>query len=240
MVVQPNTSRAQTFAEAFKSSGGVESLLVLLQREAKAGDINISGPSAEDYTDLSVPGSTCKNGSEVIESGHANDVGMEEKVLTSVEGSAEPKSQNSCRRSFTIGSGLNSERTTSASENSFLKTLDGIRISISGENMRNNVYNVDNSDGILVAIIALLGALVISGHLKYAPRNPPDVAGNLMGLLEGSGTMFDDKVSLLHFAIQKAFQAAPNKLMTSNACIVLLGASVNNILPLSQYSLSSA
>lgn len=38
LVVQPNTYRAHTFAEAFISCGGIETLLVMLQWEAKAGD----------------------------------------------------------------------------------------------------------------------------------------------------------------------------------------------------------
>ncbi|KAJ6710029.1 BEIGE/BEACH-RELATED [Salix koriyanagi] len=38
--------------------------------------------------------------------------------------------------------------------------------------------------------------------------------------------MFDDKVSLLLFALQKAFQAAPNRLMTTTVYTALLAASV--------------
>ncbi|CAI9269362.1 unnamed protein product [Lactuca saligna] len=39
--------------------------------------------------------------------------------------------------------------------------------------------------------------------------------------------MFEDKVSLLRYALQRAFQAAPNRLMTNNAYLALLGASLN-------------
>lgn len=41
-MVQPNTSRAETFAQSFISCGGVEALLVLLQRETKTGNRNVS------------------------------------------------------------------------------------------------------------------------------------------------------------------------------------------------------
>nr|KAJ0227981.1 hypothetical protein LSAT_V11C100037230 [Lactuca sativa] len=37
--------------------------------------------------------------------------------------------------------------------------------------------------------------------------------------------MFEGKVSLLRYALQRAFQAAPNRLMTNNAYLALLGAS---------------
>nr|KAJ0210558.1 hypothetical protein LSAT_V11C400196850 [Lactuca sativa] len=39
--------------------------------------------------------------------------------------------------------------------------------------------------------------------------------------------MFEDKVSLLRYALQRAFQEAPNRLMTNNAYLALLGASLN-------------
>ena len=96
--------------------------------------------------------------------------------------------------------------------------------SISADNARNNAYNIDKSDCIVVGIIKLLGILVKSGYLKFNFNAPsPDVPG-IAGLAGGS--MFDDKVSLLLFALQKAFQAAPRRLMTSNVYKALLAASV--------------
>ncbi|KAK1364471.1 BEACH domain-containing protein C2 [Heracleum sosnowskyi] len=220
LVVQPNTSRAQTFAEAFTSSGGIESLLVLLQREAKAGD-NSSDPSVVKSTELVVR----NNDNEVLETCHG--VNIEGTSLPLKEGSIETESATKGSNPITIGVTSNIERMTSASEKSFARNLGDIHFSISGENARNNAYNVENGDGILVAIIGLLGALVISGHLKFNSNATPDVTGNPLGLLQEGGTMFDDKVSLLYFSLQKAFQAAPNRLMTSKVYTALLGASIN-------------
>ncbi|KAI8545261.1 hypothetical protein RHMOL_Rhmol07G0027700 [Rhododendron molle] len=229
LVVQPNTSRAQRFAEAFISCGGIETLLVLLQREAKAGDTDNPDPSIEIDGILSSQGSDTDNGSGVLQSSHGEDAveSQEEKELTSHEKELELDAFNHGGYSVGIATRTSIERTVSVSENPLLKNLGGISFSISADNARNNVYNVDKSDGIVVGVICLLGALVTSGHVKIGSHAPADVTGNLTVLHEAGGTMFDDKVSLLLFALQKAFQAAPNRLMTSNVYTALLGASIN-------------
>ncbi|KAL0015569.1 hypothetical protein SO802_002638 [Lithocarpus litseifolius] len=121
------------------------------------------------------------------------------------------------------------ERMTSASENPLIKNLGGISLSISADNARNNVYNIEKSDGIVVGIIGLLGALLASGHLKFGSHASSDMSSSLFGsgLPDGGGTMFDDKVCLLLYALKKAFHAAPNKLMTGNVYTALMGASIN-------------
>ncbi|CAL5381631.1 unnamed protein product [Camellia sinensis] len=229
LVVQPNTSRAQTFAEAFISCGGIETLLVLLQREAKAGDIDHPDTSIVDDVTLSSQGSGIDNSSEVVQNSHGDDVvgSPVEKELTSQEKELDLESFNRSGNSVGFSTPSSIERMTSVSENPLLKNLGGISFSISADNARNNVYNVDKSDGIVVGIIGLLGALVTSGHLKLGLHAPPDATGNLPSLYEAGGTMFDDKVSLLLFSLQKALQAAPNRLMTSNVYTALLGASIN-------------
>ncbi|KAL4567136.1 hypothetical protein LXL04_022710 [Taraxacum kok-saghyz] len=201
LVVQPNTSRAQTFAEAFISCGGIETLLVLLQREAKSGDNDIQdhdyeAGSGSGYPDNTHDDTASFNGSEF---------------------SYEPHRLNSVLAS-SIGSRI------SCSESQLMKNLGGITFSISAENARNNVYNIDRSDGIVVAIVGLFGALVSSGYLKFGSHENTD---NIHGFLEGAGSMFDDKVSLLHFSLQKTLQAAPNRLMTGNVYTALLGASIS-------------
>lgn len=211
LVVQPNTSRADSFSEAFLSCGGLETLLVLLQREAKVGDND-----APEYDDdiMSVSRYNSESWPETDDAGSLN--GSEFSFY-------DPNNRNSV-----LGIGMTSSigSRVSASESLFIKNLGGIRFSISAENARNNVYNIDKSDGIVVAIIGLFGALVISGHLKFGSHAPHDLTGNLHGLLEGAGSMFDDKVSLIHYALQKTLQVAPNRLMTGNVYTALLSASV--------------
>ncbi|XP_075518514.1 BEACH domain-containing protein C2-like [Primulina tabacum] len=221
LVVQPNTSRAQSFAEAFTSFGGIETLLVLLQREAKAGDhaaaeySNKQGESlSSSKTDTDITEGISENG----EHGYAGY--MEQKDSTLHENDSELE----CFSGPTVS---NIERMSSISENPFTRNLGGISFSISAENARNNVYNDDKSDGIVLGIINLIGALVIAGHLKFDAPAPPNVSKNIVGLLEGGGTMFNDKVSLLLFGLQKAFQAAPHRLMTNSAYTALLAASIN-------------
>ncbi|KAL2492084.1 WD-40 repeat family protein/beige-related [Abeliophyllum distichum] len=221
LVVQPNTSRAQTFAEAFISSGGIETLLVLLQREAKAGDID-----APDFSSKSDEALSSQKTEVGIGDGASEDIGyddtgpMDKYDLSSQAKAYEPESFDGATIS-------NIGRMSSIPENPFIKNLGGISFSISAENARNNVYNIDKSDGIILGIINLLSALVISGYLKFDKPVPPDVTNNILGLLEGGGTMFDDKVSLLLFGLQKAFEAAPNRLMTSSVYTALLAASIN-------------
>ncbi|PPD78207.1 hypothetical protein GOBAR_DD24853 [Gossypium barbadense] len=222
LVVQPNTTRAQTFAQAFMGSGGIETLLVLLQREAKAGDHHIPETSTKTEESLAVERSEPELDTCVPE-------GSQD------EGSLKEKDQISQKRDFhgisglVASSSLKVERVSSVSENAFMKNLGGISLSISADNARNNVYNVDNDDGIVVGIIGLLGALVAYGHLKFGSRVSSEMTSNLFGgaLNDAAGSMFEDKVSILLFALQKAFQAAPNRLMTSNVYTALLGASIN-------------
>ncbi|KAL4562785.1 hypothetical protein LXL04_026816 [Taraxacum kok-saghyz] len=207
LIVQPKASRAQTFSEAFISCGGIETLLVLLQREAKAGDVDPLVNNNNEQSKLNND-----NNSENIDTNESSSLSM--------TSSNEPQTQ-------TNPTGSRIESKSSVSEMQFKKILGGINFSISADNARNNVYNVDKSDGIVVAIIGLFGALVISGHLKSGSGGSPDVTRGVHRLVEGGGSMFEDKVSLLRYALQKAFQAAPNRLMTNNAYIALLGASLN-------------
>ncbi|TYG44396.1 hypothetical protein ES288_D11G094900v1 [Gossypium darwinii] len=206
LVVQPNTTRAQTFAQAFMGSGGIETLLVLLQREAKAGDHHIPETSTKTEESLAVERSEPELDTCVPE-------GSQD------EGSLKEKDQISQKRDFHGISGL------VASSSLKVERV----LSISADNARNNVYNVDNDDGIVVGIIGLLGALVAYGHLKFGSRVSSEMTSNLFGgaLNDAAGSMFEDKVSILLFALQKAFQAAPNRLMTSNVYTALLGASIN-------------
>ncbi|XP_027353371.1 BEACH domain-containing protein C2 [Abrus precatorius] len=226
LVVQPNTSRAHTFAEEFLACGGIETLLVLLQREAKAGDSDVL-ESLLKNPELQKTGI---DGSNEITKGSQDDEGSKEEdesiLHDNDQGSQSVDSGNSPDLS---SPDVNSDKMTFTPETPSGKNLGGISLSISADSARKNVYNVDKSDGIVVGIIGLLGALVASGHLRFGSRAGPDTTSNLLGvgLHDKGGTMFEDKVSLLLYALQKAFQAAPNRLMTNNVYTALLAASIN-------------
>lgn len=224
LIVQPNTARAQTFAEAFIKCGGIETLLVLLQREAKAGDHNIPESVTKNDDSLSVGKGEPGGGSEVPQKHQNNEV----KNFTASEKDYEAEPSEGAGSPAASFTSMRIERVPSVSEIPSIKNLGGINLSISADNARNNVYNVDKSDGVVVAIIGLLGALVTSGHVKFGTCAPSDMTSSFLGggLQEGGGSMFDDKVSLLLFALQKVFQVAPNRLMTTNVYTALLAASV--------------
>ncbi|XP_068650842.1 BEACH domain-containing protein C2 [Aristolochia californica] len=252
LVVQPNTSRAHTFADSFISCGGIETLLVLLQREAKAGDISVHESSSSQGAEgvgQELGHKSCDTQERYQEEGLLSDEvppsgdeeGSREEHLQSVDQELKVKEpilpkevpqlhSDSEDNSIMSPVTQNIERAPSAAENMLMKNLGGISFSISADSARKNVYNIDNNDGIVVGIINLLGALVSSGHLKFgsstgSPRPPSSLLGN--GLLDEGSTMFSDKVSLLLFALQKAFQAAPQRLMTGNVYMALLGATIN-------------
>ncbi|CAA7050731.1 unnamed protein product [Microthlaspi erraticum] len=246
LVVQPNAARAQMFAEVFITSGGIETLLVLLQREAKTGEGNVldMGKSGtKSLTDQSEKSQHYASGSvnQVESNTHDNEIGIDARdpdgnvvendnvdSLNESESVQQEKEHGSAplicdSDSVSISNPINAERRSSVSE------IGGINLSISADNARNNVYNVDNSDAVVVGIIRLIGALISSGHLTFDMGARSDVTSNILGsgLHENGGTMFDDKVALLLFALLKAFQAAPNRLMTDNVYTTLLGASIN-------------
>nr|BAD27684.1 putative lysosomal trafficking regulator 2 [Oryza sativa Japonica Group] len=222
LIVHPNTSRANVFAQSFISRGGVEALLVLLQREAKSGDNNISDSCIVPQNSLWNAGSDPKSISSDLDlkttAGEANCNGHKTQPLEHHEppcheGSTEP--------------GFSSK--WCLLKNQFLKNLGGIDFLNIADNVQNDIYNIDNGDGVLVGIVHVLGALVASGHLKFnLPAAKPKLPSSFLTTSNGEGnSMFEDRVSLLLFAMQKAFQAAPRRLMTRNVYKALFSAVIN-------------
>jgi hypothetical protein len=154
LVVQPNTARAHMFAESFITCGGIETLLVLLQREAKAGDHSIPELVAKSEDSLPVQETELDIGNGTSERSQNDE---QERDLTSQDKDYEPEFLDSGGGGspVTTSPGMEIERMSSVSENPSAKNLGGINLSISADNARNNVYNVDRSDGIVVAIIGL-------------------------------------------------------------------------------------
>ncbi|KAF9612011.1 hypothetical protein IFM89_037294 [Coptis chinensis] len=152
----------------FAFPGCEETLFVLLQREAKAGD------------NSNTENSIVKNEENEFLQGSVDVTGIMDEIshneaLVAVEGN-ESVSDGEAFELQLSGSGGNSidasirnsiDRRTSVSENLLVKNLGGISFSITADSARNNVYNIDNGYGIVVRIISLLGALVAAGHLKF-------------------------------------------------------------------------
>lgn len=243
LVAQPNTSRANMFAQAFISGGGVEALLVILQREAKAGDTNtLDTCSVHDGNSVPVVNSETKDAaapdSEVELDSKDADAAPDSKVEldskdadTKQDSKAESGSPEdviiSDDNTAPVSSSI--ERTVSMPENQLIKNLGGISFSITADNVRNNMYNIDDGDGIMIGIIHILGALVTSGHLKLAINTMPSVMQSSIitsTVSEDGSSMFDDKLALLLFALQKALESGPRRLMTSNVYMALIAAAV--------------
>ncbi|KAL1219198.1 BEACH domain-containing protein C2 [Cardamine amara subsp. amara] len=216
LVVQPNAAKAQTFAEAFITSGGIETLLVLLQREAKTGDEHVADSVAKGGT--SVP-------TYHSEQSQHSGVGLS-KQLDSVPQDNEGESHAH------VGS---LKETESVQQEKATVKCDSDSVTISNSSVSETPFNnnarnkVDDKDRVMVGIVRLIGALISKGHLKVSLGGKSDAMSNFMGIgiHESGGTMFDDKVALLLFALMKAFQAAPNRLLTDNVYTTLLGASIN-------------
>lgn len=242
LVAQPNTSRANIFAQAFISGGGVEALLVLLQREAKAGDTNnLDTYSVHDGDSIPVvnpetkddvaPDSRVESASKDADAAPDSKVKLHSKDADDLQDSkAESGSPedgiSSDDNMAPVSSSI--ERAVSTQESQLIKNLGGISFSITADNVRNNMYNIDDGDGIMIGIIHILGALVTSGHLKLATNIMPTVPQSsiITTSVPEDGSMFDDKVALLLFALQKALESGPRRLMTSNVYMALIAAAV--------------
>lgn len=200
------------FAQLFISRGGVEALLVLLQREAKSGSNNI-------FNSCDVPQNAAMwNGGSQSKS-TSSEANCTHEIQSA--DSHEPPSHDA-------NSELESTSKWCLLKSQFLKNLHGMDIPSITDNVQNNVYNIDNGDGVLVGIVHVLGALVALGHLKFAsPIAKPKLLSGFLTTANGEGnTMFEDRISLLLFALQKAFQAAPRRLMTRNVYRSLISAVV--------------
>ncbi|WVZ74317.1 hypothetical protein U9M48_022515 [Paspalum notatum var. saurae] len=219
LIVHPNSSRANMFAQSFISRGVVEALLVLLQREAKSGDSNIFHScnvpqNATLWNEYSVD----KDLKSKTDSGEAN---CKDHQVQSVQ-HHEPTSHET-------GTGFVSTSKWCLLKGQFLKNLGGIDVLNISDNVQNSIYNIDNGDGVLVGIVHVMGALVASGHLTFtSPTVRPKLPSGFLTTSNGEGnTMFEDRVSLLLFALHKAFQAAPMRLMTRNVYRALIASVID-------------
>uniref|UniRef100_A0A0D9VJ66 BEACH domain-containing protein n=1 Tax=Leersia perrieri TaxID=77586 RepID=A0A0D9VJ66_9ORYZ len=220
LIVHPNISRANMFAQSFISRGGVEALLVLLQREAKSGD-NISDSCNVPQNSVWNVGCDSKSTSGDLDlKSSASETNCNRKTQ-SLEHHKPPCHEGSTEPGFASKWCL--------LKNQFLKNLGGVDFPNPADSVHNNTYNIDNGDGVFVGIVHVLGSLVASGHLKFnLPTAKPKLPSSFLTTSNGEGnSMFEDRVSLLLFALQKAFQAAPRRLMTTNVYRALISAVIN-------------
>eukprot|EP00268_Persea_americana_P028192 TRINITY_DN27418_c1_g1_i5.p1 TRINITY_DN27418_c1_g1~~TRINITY_DN27418_c1_g1_i5.p1 ORF type:complete len:1215 (+),score=249.75 TRINITY_DN27418_c1_g1_i5:146-3790(+) len=229
LVVQPNASRARTFAESFISCGGIEMLLVLLQQEAKAGNQYISDNSSLKGAEcVLVQGSGLHMCSDQASRQDNHLVPLSGGESSFCEEGSELQSSGSVDKSSMVFFDTNIGSIPLSQ--STMRNLGGINFSISADSARNDVYNFDNGDGVIVCIINLLRVLVRLGLLKISSNaGSSDLHSSILesGLHDDGSTMFSDRISLLHFALQKAIQAAPQRLMTGNVYIALMKAMIN-------------
>jgi hypothetical protein len=247
LVVQPNTAKAGIFAETLLASGGVEMLLTLLQREAELGERPSLGESRTfKYRQPGGARSNIGSGMQDSQQGvldktgsNANGLAVDVKAPGDVQNADNRKMNYLTTSKFLDVSGLLDqenrqwplpiEEVVSVARSSVQRgaNLGGISISISSDRARNKFRNVDSGDGIMVGIVSLLGALIGRGHLKAMSSTlaasqpiPKMVANPVLG--EGFPGASATAVVWLLYALEKAFQAAPNRLMTANVYALTL------------------
>lgn len=246
--MQPNTSKAAVFAETLLACGGVEMLLTLLRREMELGERASLLPSSDrDATG----GSECQNAQNGVMDKTGSD-GIVQNSDAEKGINDDSKSLKSTGKmnylttsKFLDVSGLLEQdhrkwplpiqEVVSVARSSAQRgaNLGGISLSISADRARNKFRNVDSGDGIMVGIVSLLGALIGKGHLKAmsstlaASQPMPNMTANpVVG--EGFPGASATAVVWLLYAMQQAFQAAPNRLMTVNVYAALLPAVIRS------------
>lgn len=259
LVVQPNTTKAAAFADTFLANGGVEMLLTLLRREAELGEglsntsVEATDPETKEHGSNDDEQDTNEQGAkeqEELTEGVPSSFNVDSEGIKLTEESgalANSKSSGTSNEPRGISEDdlqlpLPTKAVVSvARSRSFAYkapaagTLGGISSSISADSVRNKFRNVDCSDGIMVGIVTLLGALISGGHLKVmsfgmAVSQPPPSSAGAGVTVSGEGTtgVTATTVVWLLFALEKAFQSAPKKLMTVNVYAALLPAVIRS------------
>lgn len=237
LVVQPNSARADVYAQSFISCGGIEALIFVLQREAKIEDGDkLTEKSSFQYAGnvvekaFSVESAIPKGGNEESLEKPVIDYDKLDLFKQNVTDLHEERIH--CGLSNN-GNAIKCPLKTNGegqctSESKIYNAICNNRLSANSESVViSNSHNIDNGDGIVVGIIKLLGALVSSSYLKVVQScslsSLPDKTQS-----GGLGSVIScDKISLLLFSFQKSLQAAPFRLMTTNTYMALLSAVIN-------------
>ncbi|KAH7276959.1 hypothetical protein KP509_39G028100 [Ceratopteris richardii] len=114
------------------------------------------------------------------------------------------------------------------------RNIGGIGLSITADTVKNNFRNIDTGDGIVVGIIGLLGALISGGYLRLS-ATPSRLWSSNTSLSpiafeipeHKASENFDISVWLL-YALQKALESAPKRLLTDSVYEALLAAVIRS------------
>ncbi|KAL2621191.1 hypothetical protein R1flu_001396 [Riccia fluitans] len=248
LVVQPNAGRAALFAETLLSSGAVEMLLILLQREADlhespAGVLTV-WDSASNTPVATPQSSKSDSGVSLSQNDGCSDISSTSEDLTSRQGQSldlpsglPPIKVRSSVSSKSLSSKLKTRfpsiRLDLVGQKKYAgRNLGGISLSISADTARNNFRNVDSGDGIMVGVVSLIGALISGGFLKLVSFSSAatfasgkgsgentSIGEVGIGIAVGIGTW-------MMYALRQAFEATPKRLLTDNVYSVILHAVV--------------
>lgn len=240
LVVQPKTTKADTFASMFLENGGVEMLLFLLRKEESEvkGSTIVAGSKSTKLVYESKEQVTVEE--EAPDSGVPMNVSNDSNESTKIEeledlpspSSPRPQSDTDLNRQSPLPTQniISIVRSLSASNKALpAGDIGVISLPVSADTVDNKLRNEDSFDGILVGVVSLIAALFSRGHLKVMSSgvetsvllSSPSGSREMLST-DGSPGVAASAVEWLLYALQKAFQAAPKKLLTESVYAALL------------------
>ncbi|KAK8965183.1 hypothetical protein KSP40_PGU007303 [Platanthera guangdongensis] len=225
LVVQPNSTKADVYAQSFISCGGIDTLIFLLQRETQIKD------------DDRLPVEPAFLVETTYEKG-GNEENLEEQG-TDFERVESFKQNKTDSRKEHMECGLSKngngfkyflEKDTKSActlDSQLSNAIQSSNLSVNSGSIPIINLHSGNDDGITVGIIKLLGAILSSSYLKVGHNSSLSSLPNKIPTGGLYSVISSDKVALLLFAFQKALQAAPCRLMTTNTYMALLYAVIN-------------
>jgi hypothetical protein len=240
LVVQPKTTKADTFASIFLENGGVEMLLFLLRKEeseVKESTIVAGSKSTklvyEAKEQVTVEEEAPHSGVPMNVSNDCNESTRVEE-LEDLPSPSSPSSQSDTdinqqsplptQKIISIVQSLSASNKAPPAGD-----IGVISLPVGADTVDNKNRNEDSCDGILVGVVSLIAALFSGGHLKVMSSDvetsvllsSPSGSREMLST-DGSPGVAASAVVWLLYALQKAFQAAPKKLLTESVYAALL------------------
>lgn len=233
LVVQPKTTKADTFASMFLENGGVEMLLFLLRKvESEVKGSKSTKLVHESKEQVTVEEEAPHSGVPMNVSNDCNETTrVEELEDLPSPSSPRPQSDTDINRQSPLPTQkvISIVRSLSASSKAPpAGDIGVISLPVSADTVDNKLRNEDSCDEILVGVVSLIAALFSGGHLKVMSSgvetsvllSSPSGSREMLST-DGSPGVAASAVWLL-YALQKAFQAAPKKLLTESVYAALL------------------